>query len=181
MLKIRHARLLILTGHKEGGLRLLEENNGKKISRSEGDLIEAQVFEQANESTEAIKRYRFVISHFAGSPDLAETQLAWILATATEASDRNPAEALMIIQRVIRRSETPPANQLDVLAAAQAATGDFASAIESATDAKLAAQKDHNMILAAQIETRLQKYTNHQPYITPPMKLLLPNTNTPRE
>ena len=43
---------------------MFEEDNGKKMSRVEKDFTEALVFEQANEFAEAIKRYRFLISHY---------------------------------------------------------------------------------------------------------------------
>lgn len=174
-LKLRHARLLILAGKSDEGLKLFEEANGKKLSRAEREFVEAQVFEQANEFAEAIKRYRFIVSHFPGNTEAADMRLAWVLATATKSEDRQPEEALRIIKRIVSRSKSPHALQLDILAAAEASVGNFAGAIVAATDAKLAAQQAQNMELAAAVQSRLELYEKQKAYIAPPPKLVMPN------
>jgi tetratricopeptide (TPR) repeat protein len=174
-LKLRHARLLILAGKTDDGLKLFEEANEKKLSRAEREFVEAQVFEQASEFAEAIKRYRFIISHYPGNTDPAAMRLAWVLATATKSEDRNPEEAVRIIKRIVSRTTSPNAYQLDILAAAQASAANFAEAIVTATDAKLAAQQARNMELATAIQSRLELYEKQKPYIVPPPKLMMPN------
>lgn len=176
-LKLRHARLLILAGRTDEGLKLFEEANGKKLSRAEREFVEAQVFEQANEFAEAIKRYRFIVSHFPGNTEPAEMRLAWVLATATKSEDRRPEESVRIMKRIVSRATSQNALQLDILAAAQASAGNFAEAIVAATDAKLAAQQAKNMELAAAIQSRLELYEKQKPYIVPPPKLMMPNAS----
>lgn len=173
-LKLRQARLLILTGNGAEGLKLFEEVSGKRTSRAEGEFIEAQVFEQAGEFKDAIKRYRFIVGHFPGNTDLADARLAWVLATATNSEDRKPDEALRIIQRIVGRTKSPNALQLDILAAAQAATGDFASAITTANEAKLNAQRERNTRLEEEINRRLALYTDRKPFIVGEAKIAIP-------
>lgn len=176
-LKLRQARLLILTGKGEEGLKLFEEVNAKKLSRAEREFIEAQVFEQAGEFKEAIKRYRFIVSHFPGNTELADARLAWVLATATNSEDRKPDEALLIIKRIVDRSKSPTAIQLDTLAAAQAATGNFADAIVTANNAKLEAQRARNGRLEEEINRRLFLYSERKPYIVDEAKITVPQTS----
>jgi len=176
-LKFRLSRLLILSGNRDEGLKLYEEINGKKMSRAEREFVEAQVFEQANESTEAIKRYRFIVSHFPGNTELADMRLAWVLATAANSADRKPEEALGIIKRIVNRAKSPSAIQLDILAAAQAATGDFASAIVTANDAILAAQRERNAKLEAEVGERLKGYAERVPYVIPTVNIAMPQSS----
>jgi tetratricopeptide (TPR) repeat protein len=174
-LKMRHARLLVLSGDVAKGLAMFVEDRPKRPSPVEMDFIEAQIFDQSQEFKEAIKRYRFIVNHYAKNVEPAELRLAWLLATATQEELRKPQEALLLAQRLLKRAKTPTAQLLDTLAAAQAATNDFASAAITANDAKKYAESSGNLSLAKEIAQRMELYQAKKAYTIPPLKFLAPN------
>lgn len=95
-------------------------------------------------------------------------ELAWILATSASEIRREPGRALALAQQAIEMRPAPDARMLDVLAAAQAATGQFQQAVETAARAAEQARRTGDVNAAAAIEARKQRYENHQPYLSPP-------------
>ncbi|MBY0589662.1 hypothetical protein K2X85_21020 [bacterium] len=174
-LRLRHARLLVLSGEVKKGLAMFLEDRPQQPSPVERDFIEAQIFDQSQEFKEAIKRYQFIVNHYSGNVELAELRLAWLRATATEEELRKPQEALALAQRLVKRSKKPTAQHLDTLAAAQAATNDFASAVITAIDAKRSAESAGNSALAKEIAQRIELYQAKKAYAIPPLKFLVPN------
>ena len=77
--------------------------------------------------TEAIREYRAVIAEMPRHAD-ALNNLAWLLASDPAASPDQIAEALALAQRAVDDIEKPTARQLDTLALAQAAHGNFKAA-----------------------------------------------------
>jgi hypothetical protein len=75
---------------------------------------------------------------------------------------------LALAQQAIEMRPAPDARMLDVLAAAQAATGQFQQAVETAARAAEQARRTGDVNAAAAIEARKQRYENHQPYVSPP-------------
>ncbi len=99
-------------------------------------------------------------------PDLtpALAELAWLLASARDAALRDPDEAIRAAERAVNLTGRRDARVLDVLAAAQAASGRFDAAIET-TAAALALGPPES--LAAAIRQRQQLYRQGRAYVTP--------------
>ena len=62
----------------------------------------------------------------------AQTQLAWLLATTSNASSSDRRAALTLAEQAVARTSDPDAGALDALAAALAANGQFERAVETA-------------------------------------------------
>ena len=92
----------------------------------------------------------------------ALNNLAWILATSHDATIRNGAKALEFANRACRDAKRP--ELLSTLAAAQAETGDFASAVATVQTALKSASADLQRELAPQ----LRAYQQGQPWRDPP-------------
>jgi superkiller protein 3 len=90
-------------------------------------------------------------------------RLAWLLATTAREDLRSPQEALQLA-RGLCESGTPTADELTVLAAAFAATGDFEQAVANAHKAISLAQAQGNTAAAAKTRVHLQRYETGQPY-----------------
>jgi tetratricopeptide (TPR) repeat protein len=88
-------------------------------------------------SAEALSAFRSAVNTNPGDLD-AENSLAWFLATCADPKLRNGATAESIAKRVVKAA--PRANWIDTLAAAQAETGDFSTAVETELKAKKAAK-----------------------------------------
>jgi hypothetical protein len=83
--------------------------------------------------------------------------LAWLLATHPDAALRDGAEAVVLGERSALLTNNA-AEALDTLAAAYAEAGRSDSAIATAQRALASARAGGKQELAAQIETRLQRY-----------------------
>ena len=119
-------------------------------------------------------KWQAAISHYERAlqlqPDCAQAEcnLAWLLATCREAQFRNPAAALRWAQRARELTQSRVPEVLDTLAAAQAAGGDFARAVETAKQALDLATAAGNPNLAREIQSRLHLYQAGQPFCEPP-------------
>ena len=94
-------------------------------------------------------------------------ELAWILATSARPDRRDPGRALALAQQAIEMSPAADARMLDVLAAAQAANGQFQQAVETANRAAEQARRAGDGVSAAAIQARQQSYERRQPYLSP--------------
>lgn len=114
--------------------------------------------EQGNPD-EAIEQFRQALARGAGAdwPQIAR-DLAWLLATSNDPARRDPVEALRAAQRAVTVTGRKEITSLDALAAAQAASGDFESAVATAQQARLLASPWRQRELVAGIEARLQQY-----------------------
>jgi len=90
--------------------------------------------------------------------------LAWILATHSQDSLRNPAEAIRLAERACELTNQKDAGFLDTLAAAYAADGRFDDAVAAAEKAVQLTASGDNKHRHDTIKSRLQLYKNHQPY-----------------
>jgi tetratricopeptide (TPR) repeat protein len=104
----------------------------------------------------------------------AANNLAWLLATTTDASVRDPERALEVAERARAIAERPGvasererASVLDTLAAAQAASGRFADAVASASAAVAGAERAGDPELARELAKRLALYRAGLPFIEP--------------
>ena len=88
---------------------------------------------------------------------------AWFLATGPSVG-ADPSEALRLAQRGCELAGKPHPGLLDTLAAAQAANGRFAEAVQTAEQAEQLAQAGGDAALAAQIAQRLETYRRDRPW-----------------
>lgn len=89
---------------------------------------------------------------------LAESDLAWVLAVASDPDVKNPSEALKLAQKSWSAGNQQRPNFLDALAAAFAANGSFENAAKAANDALVSATALKQSALAARIARRLAAY-----------------------
>jgi tetratricopeptide (TPR) repeat protein len=110
-----------------------------------------------NQISEAIYRYRRTLEI---EPDRvgALLDLAWVIATAPNVELRVPAEAVRLAERAVRLTEGKNATALDTLAAAYSAAGQIDRAVTTAESALKMALDSGERELAAQIQTRLERY-----------------------
>ena len=95
----------------------------------------------------------------------AANNLAWLLATCQDAKVRKPKEALLIAQKIVSVTKEKNSDALDTLAAAQAACGDFESAIKTVNKALLLIKTGQLPALTNQLKARLDSYQNRKPHV----------------
>lgn len=115
------------------------------------------------EWSEAIANYQEAI-RLDPRASLPRTNLAWLLATASDENFRNGAQAVVLARESCQLTDEPDASQLDTLAAALAELRDFPAASETASSALGRARAKGDDELAREIERRLESYRQHQPY-----------------
>lgn len=118
-------------------------------------------YKRAKRIPEAIADFERAIQINPDYPD-AHGECAWIWATHPDPSLRNPEKAVAYaLAEMLRHGD---AATIDTLAAAYAASGDFAQAIQRQEEAiqKLTPSDDR-----ADYERRLQLYRENKPYIQP--------------
>ncbi len=97
----------------------------------------------------------------------ARNGLAWILATAADSEVRDGEKAVHLARSACEATEYARAPFLDTLAAAQAASGDYASAIETASQALRITEGPSSDIQSRGIQERLQLYQAGKPFRMP--------------
>ena len=95
----------------------------------------------------------------------AANNLAWLLATSQDSKARRPQEALLMAQNIVRITKGQNPDALDTLAAAQAASGDFESAIKTINKAMLLIKTGQLPALTNQLKVRLNSYKNRKPHV----------------
>jgi Flp pilus assembly protein TadD len=102
-------------------------------------------------------------------PDWTEPMnvLAWLLAASNNSSIRNPDKAVQLAQRVCELTNYKDPFNLDTLAAAFAAGGNFSRAIETAQKAAGLCQSPRQDAMKKEIENRLALYKAGKPYVEP--------------
>ena len=92
----------------------------------------------------------------------SHNNLAWLLATTADDNVRDPAEAVRLAERACQLTQYSRPDVLDTLAAAYAADGDFAKAVETAEKA-LSLVSDSEK-LTNWIQERIELYKANKPY-----------------
>lgn len=93
---------------------------------------------------EAVAHYRRALQLRPKQHDIA-LQLAWYLATSRDDQIRSGDEALKLARSAVKAKEPPSSLALDILAAAQAETGDFQGAIKTLDRAESLAKGNSRM------------------------------------
>ena len=115
-------------------------------------------------TAESIAAYRRALAARPAWPEAANN-LAWALATAPDAAQRNPADAVRLAEGVCQRGNAVGPGDLDTLAAAYAAAGRYDDAVRTATHAIALAQQVGQTALAGAMERRLAGYRQGQAYV----------------
>lgn len=95
-----------------------------------------------------------------------QTRLARILATSSDGSVRNGAEAVVLAEGLVRSYSTPPPDLLDLLALAQAEMGRFEDAKATLQQA-LSQSKDGKAAWVPELEKHLAYFKMGEPYHDP--------------
>ncbi len=120
----------------------------------------------AKQTAEAIRVLQDGLARDPGSADLA-ARLAWILATTPDDQLRNGGEALRWAQVACGDKSGASPSALDGLAAAQAETGDFEAALQTAERALQLAKESGNRRLTIMIARHLTHYRAKTPWRAP--------------
>jgi len=91
-------------------------------------------------------------------------QTAWVLATCSQASVRNGAEAVGLAERALKLSGGREPAVLDTLAAAYAEVGRFPEAVETARRAQALATQQDKRPLAERLAARIALYEARAPF-----------------
>jgi tetratricopeptide (TPR) repeat protein len=123
----------------------------------------AIALDEKGQSAEAVEHYEKALAISPQSVS-ALNNLAWILATSSNASLRNGARAIQFAQQADQLSGNNNALVLRTLAAAYAEAGQFGKAIESAQAARRLAQKQGDNSVAGELEQEMALYELDLPY-----------------
>lgn len=166
----RHAlarcRLGTALWHTQDATAALEELN--IALKLQPDLAEAH--HQMGITRAAEGQSDAALAHFRRAVELqpdwpeALASLAFTLATVAETSGRNGAEALRLAGQAVQSTGRTNFITLDALAAAQAETGAFGAAAQTAAAAVKLARTAGDTNLAARIESRQKHYESGKPY-----------------
>lgn len=112
---------------------------------------------------DAIAEYEHA-ARISRQDSMARNNLAWLLATSSDASIRDGNRAIELAKQAVQLSGGKDANYLRTLAAAYAEAGRFAEAAESARRAWQAAQTQGNSTLANALRDEIALYELGLPY-----------------
>lgn len=120
---------------------------------------------QAKRSSEAISELRKANRQEPGNEAVAR-QYAWVLATHSVPTIRSPAEAVKIASQFLTIAEADP-RWFDVLAAAQAAAGEFEAAVRTAEQGQAVAESVGATGLSQAIRERRAIYAERRCFVDP--------------
>lgn len=161
--KLRLAATLALADRDEDALRLFREVLNDPFEPPRDDLLIARTLSDSGDDAKAIERYRSIMGRWGPLP-AALREMAWILATSSDDQVRNPVLAGQLIRPLVKNDRTDSARILDVLAATQAANGNFHQAVLTAEQAIRRAREAGNKELAHAIEGRVALYREKTPF-----------------
>jgi tetratricopeptide (TPR) repeat protein len=152
---------LLLQGKLDGAKEQLQA-----VVNERGDALAywqlGNVYVGQKDASGAIEAYDRAISL---KPELVRSanNLAWLLATSAPPI-RDGVRAVEIAEQICSAAANPTASQLDTLAAAYAATGQFDKAVAAAKEAIRSADATQDEALKQRIESRLELYRAKQPF-----------------
>jgi Flp pilus assembly protein TadD len=146
-----------IRGDVRGAIATLEQAVRIDPGYAEARLNLGIAYQEAGDRPAATRHLRRAIEL---QPENAEgyNALAWLLATAPDATPASTAEAVTLAQRAATLTGGRDASVLDTLAAAFAAAGDLDRAAAAAQRAVEMANASGQKALAAQIQRRLETY-----------------------
>ena len=155
-------------GRREEAVKFLSEAVRLKPD-NETRLRLAPLLAAIGRPREAVAQCRAVL---AVDPDLtaALNNLAWLLATSSDETVRNGAEAVRLAEQACARTQFKDAIMVGTLGAAYAEAGRFTNATASAEQAIELARAAGNVGFARINQQLLQLYRAGRPYHEPPLK-----------
>ncbi len=156
-------KFLLQQGHAEEALPELEQTLELKPKFAPGEEALATALQSLGNSAEALIHWRKALALEPKSIS-ALSGGAWLLATATDANDRNGAEAITLAESANEISAGKNPEVLDTLAAAYAESGDFVKAQAFANRALDIAVEQKDKSLATAIRGRIQLYAASKPF-----------------
>jgi len=155
-------RFLLDKGHVQEALPDLKAAIGIRPHFESCEEALGSAYEDVGKSAEALEHWRK--AHLIDPTRTSATLgVAWLLATAQDASLRDGAEAVRLAESA-RASEPDNAEALDTLAAAYAENGQFTRASATAARALELAQGQGNQQLAADVRARKLLYGKNKPF-----------------
>jgi tetratricopeptide (TPR) repeat protein len=156
-------KFMLDQGHAEQALPEFQTALNIRPRFATGEEGLARVYESLGNYAEALSHWR---KARAIDPNLVSAALgiAWLRATAPDASVRNGAEAVSLAENANNLAPSADPEALDALAAAYAENGQFAQAIASATNARDLAASKGNARLETAIRGRLLLYKGNKPF-----------------
>jgi protein O-mannosyl-transferase len=130
---------------------------------ADAHTVLAIALDEKGEAAEAIQHYEKALM-LAPQSLSALTNLAWLLATCPEQSLRDGRKAVELARQANQLFGTPNAVVLRTLAAAYAATGQFAEAIANARAAMQLARMLRDDSMVASLQTEIALYELASPY-----------------
>lgn len=115
----------------------------------------------ANKYKLAIVEYEKTIAADGTYPDV-KNALAWILATCVQSELRNPKRAVTLAESACKRSNWKQPHELDTLAAAHAAAGNFPEAVKRQDQAVTLCEGEE---MKTNYRQRLELYRHESPYV----------------
>jgi Tfp pilus assembly protein PilF len=117
----------------------------------------ADAFRKQGKSKEAIAEYEEALNIAPNDPFVLNN-LAWILATASDASIRDGARAIGLALQVVQTSGAKEPNFLRTLAAARAEAGQFSESVATAEEAMAIATAQNKPELTTDLEREIALY-----------------------
>jgi len=155
---------LLQNGRVNDAAPRLEQALAGGVDTAEVHHALAVVSLAAGRDAEAIAHGRAAL---ARDPDLisAANNLAWVLATSSDARLRDPAEAIRLAETVVRKTEAGDPGFLDTLAVSYAAAGRFGDARRTAQRAAELAAARGDEELARSIRVRAAGYAQGRVHV----------------
>jgi protein O-mannosyl-transferase len=153
---LEKGRLEAALEHSRAAL-LIQPNN------ADCHTVLAIALDEKGQSAEAIKHYEKALEISPQSVS-ALNNLAWLLATGSNASLRNGATAIQLAKQADQLSGGTNALVLRTLAAAYAEAGQFGKAIESAQTAMQLGRSQGDDSLATELQQQIALYELELPY-----------------
>jgi tetratricopeptide (TPR) repeat protein len=156
----------------EAGKPAAAEPHLRKAVRLRPDHAQARyalagILAEGGSPREAVAHYRVALERDRTDVE-AMRELAWLLATCGDAEVRSPAEAIGYAELLCQASGYGDHRYLDTLAAAYAAAGDFARAVETARKAVAAAEQAGTGAAGDAYRRRMALYKAGRPYVAGP-------------
>jgi tetratricopeptide (TPR) repeat protein len=156
-------KFLLEQGHAAQALSEFQTTVSIRPHFAAGEEGQASAYEALGDNREALAHWQK--AHVIDPSRISATVgIAWLLATAPDASIRNGAEALSMAENANQLATSEDPEVLDTLAAAYAENGQFTRAISTAKRALELAVARGNSPTADAIRSRLLMYKANKPY-----------------
>jgi Flp pilus assembly protein TadD len=155
--------ILFRQGRTQDALVLWHQAHATESEDARFHTTLADAFLRAGSEKDAVAEYEYAAGISAQDP-LPRNNLAWLLATSSDAEIRNDSRAMELANEAVRLSNGKDPNCLRTLAAACAENGRFAEAQETARRALRAAEHVDNRSLASALRDELALYELGLPY-----------------